>query len=74
MKAFWLDASALVKLISNEPGTDILRRLIRRSPRLETNWLCVAEAYSALKRRCLKERRVSQSLYHYMLLDLRCFI
>lgn len=54
LRPYLLDASALLKLFLDEPGSDRVRTLFQRASWIETTWLCVAETYGRLKALWLK--------------------
>ncbi|HXV67456.1 MAG TPA: type II toxin-antitoxin system VapC family toxin [Nitrospira sp.] len=72
-RPYWLDASALAKLVLTEPGSNAVRNLVGSSSWFETTWLCVAEAHGVLKRLLVK-RRIDSRAYHKALYILRSWI
>ena len=72
-RPYWLDASALVKLVHQETGSKHVRRVVGRESWFETTWLCVAEAYGVLKR-LLNKGRIAPNDYHKKLSTLRSWI
>ena len=52
---FFLDASAIVKLLANEVGSENLLKTFNRGELFRSTWLSVAEAYGVLKRKWLKK-------------------
>ena len=73
LRPYWLDASALVKLVHSEPGSDRVQGIVGSSSWFETTWLCVAEAHGVLKRLLLK-KQITDDLYHQKLYILRSWI
>jgi predicted nucleic acid-binding protein len=63
VKTCYFDASALVKLVLDEPNSDIVREFVRRNTNLCTTSLCYAEAFGVLKRKWL-ERRLTIGDYY----------
>ena len=63
MRPYWLDASALVKLVHKEAGSDRVEGIVRTRSWFETTWLCVAEAHGVLKRLFLK-KQITNENYH----------
>src|SRR5215216_2631925 len=61
----YLDTSALIKLVIDEPETGILDDFLAREigTRFNTTWLCVAEALGVLKRQWLQELKLCQTPY-----------
>jgi PIN domain nuclease of toxin-antitoxin system len=56
LQTYFLDASAIVKLVINEPGSARVRELLELSGGvLHTSWVLVAEAMGVLKRFWLKK-------------------
>ena len=53
----YLDTSALLKLVVNEPESGILEQFLRTEvgTAFHTTWLCVAEAFGVLRCEWLKE-------------------
>jgi hypothetical protein len=78
-RIYWLDAAALVKLVSQpgeEPGVDRVQSLVERQGPFQTTWVGVAVAYGMLKRRFASggtQRRNSadQDSYHRRIYLLR---
>jgi predicted nucleic acid-binding protein len=70
LRPYWLDASALVKLIHTEPGSDRIQGLVGGNSWFETTWLCVAEAHGVLKR-LLTKKEIDNRSYHKALYVLR---
>jgi hypothetical protein len=75
----WLDAAALVKLVSQpgeEPGVDRVQSLIERQGPFQTTWVGVAVAYGMLKHRFAsgasqKRNTADQDSYHRRIYLLR---
>jgi predicted nucleic acid-binding protein len=70
VKAHYLDASALVKLVADdpdeEPGRDVLRRYYREhSCRYATSY-CVTEAFSAFKRKFVRGQITEDQYIRYV--------
>jgi predicted nucleic acid-binding protein len=61
----YLDTSALIKLVIDEPETGILDDFLAREigTQFNTTWLCVAEALGVLKRQWLQELKLCQTPY-----------
>jgi predicted nucleic acid-binding protein len=66
VKACYLDASALVKLVADdpdeEPGRNALRDFYRNNPNLYATSYCVTEAFSVFKRKFLR-KQISEDQY-----------
>lgn len=64
--AHYLDASALVKLVADDPdedpGRDVLRKYYREHPNMYATSYCVTEAFSAFKRKFLG-RQIAENQY-----------
>jgi hypothetical protein len=78
-RIYWLDAAALVKLVSDpgeEPGVDRVQSLIERNGPFQTTWVGVAVAYGMLRRRFAsgadkRQKTADQETYHRRLYLLR---
>jgi predicted nucleic acid-binding protein len=55
VKTCYLDASALVKLVLDEPQSNAVRSYVNGRANLYTTSLCFAEAFGVLKRKWLKK-------------------
>jgi predicted nucleic acid-binding protein len=62
VKCYYLDASALVKLVVDEPDGKPLRAFIQRSTNLHATDLCVGEALGVLKGKW-QRGAISEALY-----------
>jgi predicted nucleic acid-binding protein len=61
---FWLDASALLKLVLAERGSEELQRVVQQAGCVYTTTFCFGEAFGILKvRRFGKRQRISQEVY-----------
>ena len=60
---FWLDASALLKLVLAEPGSPELRSVFERAGCVYTTSFCFGEAFGVLKARRFRNKRISQQAY-----------
>jgi predicted nucleic acid-binding protein len=61
---FWLDASALLKLVLAERGSEELQRVVQQAGCVYTTSFCFGEAFGILKvRRFGKRQRISQEVY-----------
>lgn len=47
----FFDASALVKLVLTEPGSEKANRIKSWAPWVDTSWICIAEVLGCLKRK-----------------------
>lgn len=65
---FFLDASAIVKLVSNEAGSDNLKRLFNSSALFCTTRLSIAEAYGVLKRKWCNKQSTDKGYLNRMYL------
>ncbi len=64
MQHYFLDASALVKLVCDEPGSKTLKNLMKASKTKPlTSWVLVAEALGVLKRKWQCEKRLDDTAY-----------
>lgn len=63
VRANCLDASAIVKLYSNEDGSDILTEYIKNDPAYYTTPFCYFEALNVLKVKWLYRKEISQEEY-----------
>jgi predicted nucleic acid-binding protein len=70
IRPYWFDASALIKLVKQEPGSNAVRNVVGSNSWIETTWLCVAEARGCLKRMLVKKEIVEKE-YHKALYILR---
>ncbi len=75
-RPYWLDAAALVKLVSSEEedrGSDRVQKLLEMNGSFHTTWICVAVAYGLLKRRYLarSNKKADQDTYARRLYMLR---
>lgn len=70
MRLYFLDASALTKLVIQEKGSRELRELCRTSSVIRTTWLSLAETYGVIKRRWRREKW-QKSVYFKKLFDLQ---
>jgi predicted nucleic acid-binding protein len=70
VKAHYFDASALVKLVADdpddEPGRDVLRKYYREHSNRYATSYCVTEAFSAFKRKYLGKRIVKSQYIKYI--------
>jgi predicted nucleic acid-binding protein len=61
---FWLDASALLKLVLEEQGSEQLKRVVEEAGCVYTTSFCFGEAFGILKVwRFGKQKRISQKVY-----------
>lgn len=52
LKFFFLDTSAICRLVLNEPGSDKAKKLLGRvDNKIVSSWVCIAEALGVLKRK-----------------------
>lgn len=63
VKARYFDASALVKLVLNEPHSEAVRAFARANTNLYTNSLCFGEAFGVLKTKWMKRRLTIDAYY-----------
>jgi predicted nucleic acid-binding protein len=63
VKTCYLDASALVKLVLDEPNSEVLREFVRRTANLCTTSLCYAEAFGVLKTKWRKRQLTTDAYY-----------
>ncbi len=65
MRYYWLDASALVKLVTNEKGSNRLSRVFNSFSGVFffTTFLCYAEAMSVLKRKYSKKAITNEQYF-----------
>lgn len=73
LRPYWLDATALVKLVHKEPGSDRVEGVVQGNAWFETTWLCVAEAHGVLKR-LFSKNQITSNQYHMKLFRLRSWI
>lgn len=55
MRPYFLDASAITKIVIDEKGSKEVRGLCRTSCVIRTTWLSLAETYGVVKRRSRRE-------------------
>lgn len=71
LKAYYLDASSLIKLYVKEQRSDIITKLVEKESQIYTTTLCVAEALRVFKRvHLLKKSPPDTTLYANCCLDL----
>jgi predicted nucleic acid-binding protein len=58
IKGRFFDASALVKLVVDEPDSDKVREFVNQRTNLHTNFICYAEAFGVLKRKWVTSKGV----------------
>lgn len=58
----WLDASAIIKFLVDEDGSQQVRTYLREHGPFDTTWLCLGEVLGCLKGRC-KRRQMTQEEY-----------
>jgi predicted nucleic acid-binding protein len=63
MRPYFFDASAMVKLVLNERGSQAVRSFCAGSYVARSTWLSLAEAYGVVKRHWLKQRWSPQQYY-----------
>ena len=64
LQHYFLDASALVKLACDEPGSKKLKKLMRDAPTKPlTSWVLIAEALGVLKRKWQREKTLDDTAY-----------
>jgi len=64
LQHYFLDASALVKLVCDEPGSETLKKLMRGAhTKPLTSWVLIAEALGVLKRKWQREKRLDDTAY-----------
>lgn len=63
VRANCLDASALVKLYVNEPGSEILEKYLKKHPTKYTTPLCFYEALTVLKVMWLYRNQITKDEY-----------
>ena len=62
LSTFFFDASALVKLLVNEPGSARVQELFNEAGMVSSSWVVIAEALGVLKRKWSK-KQLSESRY-----------
>ena len=60
---YFAETSALVKLLIDETGSEILRQFLAAEGILYTNALCFGEAFGVMKRKRFKEKTLTQEQY-----------
>jgi len=70
MRPYFLDASAITKLVIQEKGSKEVRDLCRTSCVIRTTWLSLAETYGVIKLRWHREKW-QKSVYFKKLFDLQ---
>jgi predicted nucleic acid-binding protein len=70
MRLYFLDASAITKLVVQEKGSKELQKLCRTSSVIRMTWLSLAETYGVLKLRWYREKW-QKSIYFKKLFDLQ---
>jgi PIN domain nuclease of toxin-antitoxin system len=70
MRPYFLDASAITKLVIQEKGSQEVRDLCRTSSVIRTTWLSLAETYGIIKLRWHREKW-QKSVYFRKLFDLQ---
>jgi len=64
LQHYFLDASALVKLVFDEPGSKTLKKLMRGADAKPlTSWVLIAEALGVLKRKWQHEKKLDDTAY-----------
>lgn len=80
LRSYFFDASAIVKLVVPEPGSEKVRSIISNSGSvIHTSWVLIAEALGCLKRKwqvdkTLDDKQYTQAVFvllHYIESDLR---
>lgn len=75
MQHYFLDASALVKRVCDEPGSETLKKLMTDAhTKPLTSWVLVAEALGVLKRKWQREKRLDDAAYMNAVLELLIYI
>lgn len=64
IRTHYIDTSALVKLLLDEPGSDKLRNYFEEHSVFSTTSLCLAEALGVLKKRIFLEEKDSVEYYN----------
>jgi predicted nucleic acid-binding protein len=71
LQYYFLDASALVKRVCNEPGSGTLKKLMTDShTKPMTSWVLIGEALGVLKRKWQCEKILDDTAYTNAVLDL----
>jgi predicted nucleic acid-binding protein len=71
LQHYFLDASALVKRVCDEPGSETLKKLIRDAhTKPLTSWVLVAEALGVLKRKWQCDKTLDDTAYMNAVLEL----
>lgn len=63
VRPYFLDASAIAKLVLDEEGSGAVRDLCARPEIIRTTWLSLAEVYGVVKRRWRKEKWDARRYY-----------
>ena len=64
MQHYFLDTSALVRLVCDEPGSKALKKLMRGAgAKPLTSWVLIAEALGVLKRKWQCEKKLDDTAY-----------
>ena len=75
LQHYFLDTSALIKLVCDEPGSKTLKKLMRGADAKPlTSWVLVAEALGVLKRKWQCEKILDDTAYMNAVLELLIFI
>lgn len=75
MQHYFLDASALVKRVCDEPGSETVKKLMSDAhTKPLTSWVLIAEALGVLKRKWQCEKRLDDTAYMNAVLQLLIYI
>jgi predicted nucleic acid-binding protein len=70
VRAHYLDASVLVKIVADDadeaPGRDVFREYYRSNILMYTNSFCVVECLSAFRRKWMKKQISLEEYLHYI--------
>ena len=67
IRTFFFDASAIVKILVDEPGSRRIREVYGGTAQIHTSWVLIAEALGVLKRKwqrgALDERQYGRAVH-----------